>query len=191
MFISKKALGAIVATAGFAVGAQAEDLLIVDLSVANQVTISATTGAASANASGSTFTGVYLENAFGNLSTSSLGALLVSGNLAPTSNTSDNSPSLFNALGNAGLNIWSYSSSSSSTFTAGQQAFSGAATWSISAGAYADLLDGPSGGNIYFAADTDDDLSSATVIGQWRIIPAPSSLALLGLGGLVAGRRRR
>lgn len=191
MFISKKALGAVVAVAGLATGAQAEDLLIVDLSVANQVTISATSGAASANASGSTFTGFYLENAFGNQSSAPLGALLVSGNLTPTSNTSDNSPSLFNLGGNAGLNVWSYSAASTGTFTAGQQAFTGAATWNISAGAYADLLDGPSGGNIYFAADSDDDLSAATVIGQWRIIPAPSSLALLGLGGLVAGRRRR
>jgi len=191
MFMSKQSLGAVVAIAGLAAGAQAEDLLILDLSVANQVTITATTGAASANASGSVFTGFYLANAFGNGSTSSLSASLVSGNLTPTSNTSDNSPSLFNALGNAGLNVWSYSTSTSSTFTAGQQAFTGSATWNISAGAYADLLDGPSSGDIYFAADTDDDLAAATVIGQWRIVPAPSSLALIGLGGLVAGRRRR
>ena len=188
---SKQALGAFALVAGLATGAQAADLLLIDLTVANQITITATTGASSANASGSVFTGFYLANFFGNTTSSSLVSTLVSGNLTAASNTSDNSPALFNSIGNSGLNVWSYSAAANSTFTTGQQAFTGSGTWNVAASFYNDMLDGSTSGNVYFAADTDDDLAAATVIGQYRVIPAPASLALLGLGGLAAGRRRR
>ena len=56
---------------------------------------------------------------------------------------------------------------------------------------YADMLAGAGSGDIYAPADTDDDIPSAVVIGTYNVVPAPSAMAVLGLGGLVAGRRRR
>lgn len=191
MITNKLVIGTVASIASLAGVAQAEDLLIIDLTVANQITISATTGASSANASGSVFTGVYLQNFFGNTTSAGLVSTLVSGNLTAASNVSDNSPALFNAVGNSGLNIWSYSASANSTFTTGQQAFTGAGTWTMAANFYADMLNGPTSGNIYFAADTDDDLGGATVIGQYRVIPSPAALSMLGIGGLLGATRRR
>ncbi|MBL4809903.1 MAG: PEP-CTERM sorting domain-containing protein, partial [Phycisphaerales bacterium] len=67
------------------------------------------------------------------------------------------------------------------------------ATWSgLDAGEYAAMLAGNISGDIYFNADTDNDIADGAVfIGTWNVIPAPGSMALLGLGGIVAGRRRR
>jgi len=49
-------------------------------------------------------------------------------------------------------------------------------------------------GDIYFPADSSDDIPGATVIGQYQVssIPEPASLSLIGMGiGLIALRRRR
>lgn len=170
--------------------AQAEDLLLIDLTTIDQVTITATGGLASAAASGSDTTGVYLENFYGGAG-AGLVSSLVSGNLTSFNNPSDNSPSLFRAANDPGLNIWSFSSDATVSFAAGQQAFTGSATWTMSSALYADMLAGNSIGDIYFAADTADDLAGATVIGQYRVVPSPAALALLGVGGLVGAARRR
>jgi hypothetical protein len=174
--------------------AQADDLLIVDLSVVNQVTLTATSGASAITASGGDSIGVYLDNFYGGAG-DSLSATLISGDLTDTGSPSDGTPSLFRggAGSDSGLNFWSWSSDSTVNFTAGQQAFVGSATWSLDANEYADMLAGSSSGNIYFPADTFDDIAGAGVLGTYRVIvPAPAALPMLGLGlGAAALRRRR
>jgi hypothetical protein len=182
---------ALIAGLAVASAASADDLLLVDLTVANQVTVTATSGLASTSASGTNFTGFLLDGFFaapgaGNAD-SFLGA--GSGNLTTNNNPSDGTPSLFNGSTSVGLNIWSFSTSSSVSVTGGQQAFVGSGTWSLTAAQYAAFQSGATTGDILFNADTDDD--AGVNIGTYRVIPTPSSLALLGLGGLAATRRRR
>lgn len=185
---------AIATLALFATGAQADDLLLIDLSVPNQITITATGGLSAATISGGDTTGVYLDNFYGvaggSLSTTSTGA----GNLTNAENPSDGSPALFRGGGGSdtGLNIFSWSSDVTVTFTAGELAFTGSGTWALDAPEYADMLAGNTTGNLYFPADTADDVSAATLLGTYRVIPAPGAATLLGIGlGLGAVRRRR
>lgn len=185
---------AIATLALFATGAQADDLLLIDLSVPNQITITATAGLSAATISGGDTTGVYLDNFYGvaggSLSTTSTGA----GNLTNAENPSDGSPALFRGGGGSdtGLNIFSWSSDVTVTFTAGELAFTGSGTWALDAPEYADMLAGNTTGNLYFPADTADDVANATLLGTYRVIPAPGAATLLGIGlGLGAVRRRR
>lgn len=76
------------------------------------------------------------------------------------------------------------------TFTAGSLAFVGSATWSLDANEYADMLAGSMSGNVYFPADTVDDIAGATAIGACLVVPTPGAIALLGLAGLARSRRR-
>lgn len=183
---------AIVAAASLATAANADNLLNIDLSVVNQITITADSGLSAASVSGSTFTGVLMADFYSGAG-SALVSTLVSGDVTSANNPADNSPLLFRggAGTDVGLNLWSFSTDITSSFTAGTVAFSGSGTWTVDAAAYADMLAGASGGDIYAFADTDDDIPFATVIGQYNVVPAPGSAALLGLGGLVATRRRR
>ena len=176
-----------------ATGASADILLEIDLSTANQVTISATDGLASASASASPFTGFLLADFFATPGSGFGGVLGAdSGDLSTFNKPSDNSPSGFVGSASVGLNIWSFSSDATATVDAGAQAFSGSATWTLDALQYADFLGGATSGDIYFGADTDDDIGTgAVLIGTYNVVPAPSALALIGLGGLVSTRRRR
>tara|TARA_Y100001933_G_scaffold210758_1_gene215145 strand:- start:641 stop:1225 length:585 start_codon:yes stop_codon:yes gene_type:complete len=179
--------------AGTAHAQSLEDLLVIDLSVTNQVTISSTGGLSAVSASGSDTTGVYFDNFYGG-SGDSLSASFVSGDITNAENPSDGSPSLFRggAGSDSGLNMWSWSSDFTVTFTAGSQAFIGSATWDLDANEYADMLAGNSSGVIYFPADTADDVAGAVALGTYSVIvPAPAGFAVMGLGGLVAARRRR
>ena len=168
----------------FASGTQAQldELLIIDLSVPNQITITATAGLSAVDASGSDTTGIYMENFYsaagGALTTSSTGA----GDLTNAENPSDGSPALFRAGGgtDTGLNVWSFSSDTTVTFTAGSLAFVGSGTWALDAPEYADMLAGNMTGNLYFPADSNDDLPSAVLLGTWRVIPAPGAATLFG-----------
>ena len=179
---------AIIAIAGLATVASADVLLNVDLSVANTITITATGGLSAADVSGSDGIGVLLENFFNDASFTSADTF-VSGDLTAANDSSDGTPDLFSSSTSFGLNFWSWTNDSPSTFTAGALAFSGSATWSIDAANYTAMLAGNLSGDIGAYADTDDD--SSTIIGTWNVVPAPSAMALLGLGGIVAGRRRR
>ncbi len=76
------------------------------------------------------------------------------------------------------------------TFTAGSLAFVGSATWALDANEYADMLAGSMSGNVYFPADTVDDIAGATAIGTYLVVPTPGAIALLGLAGLARSRRR-
>ncbi|MFU8829659.1 MAG: hypothetical protein ACNA8P_09535 [Phycisphaerales bacterium] len=171
--------------------AMADVLLIVDLTVPNQITINSTTGLSAIDATASNFNGVYLENAFG--LSGALGAVLVSGNLTSFNNPSDNSPSLFRGGAGAdpGLNIWSYSTDATTSFTAGVQAFAGSGTWNLSTAGYEALLAGASSGNIYANIDNIGGVPGNGILGTWALIPTPGAAGLLGLAGLAAVRRRR
>lgn len=178
--------------------ADAATLLSIDLSIANQVTINAGAGLASTSVSGSDFTGFYLDQFYSGTG-SDLSYGLVSGDLTTANNPTDNTPRLYR--GNAadtGLNVWSFSSDNIVSFTSGSLAFTGSATWSLSAASYTDMLAGSTGGSIFFAADTADDVAGATAIGEWLVeqpaaVPVPASVLLLGsaLMGLGMYRRRR
>ncbi len=182
---------AVVAATGLASVASAQVLLEFDLSVTDQITITSTGGLSAASASASNFTGFLLADFFNDSSFSS-GTGSGTGDLTTFSNPSDGSPSLFSNATSFGLNIWSFSTDSPVDVTAGSQAFTGSATWTVGAAEYAAMLAGNTSGDIYFGADTDDDIAAGAVfIGTYRVVPAPSALALLGLGGIVAGRRRR
>ena len=171
-----------------ATGASADVLLCIDLSVENEITITATDGLSSATVSGGDGTGVLMENFFNG---SGIGIFDTAGvgDLTSTGDSSDGSPGLFNSTGSLGLNFWTWTSDDPTDFVAGQVAFEGSATWSLDVDEYAAALAGNTFGDIGAFADTDDDAS--TIIGQWKVVPAPGSMALLGLGGIVAGRRRR
>lgn len=177
--------------AAAATAASADHLLEIDLGVENQVTISSTGNVASASATASNFTGFYLADFFA-VAGSPAGFGAGSGDLSTFNNASDGSPSLFQGSSSVGLNIWSFSTDSTVSVDAGAQAFAGSATWSLSAAQYAEFLGAATAGDIYMNADTDDDIAAgATFVGTYAVVPAPSAFALLGLGGMVATRRRR
>lgn len=184
-----------VSVAAFATTASADDLLIVDLTVANEVTITATAGLSAVTASGPDSIGVYFENFYG-VAGGPLSATLVSGDITNVMEPPDNSPALFRGGGGTdpGLNLWSWSTASTVNFTAGAQAFTGSGTWSLDPAEYADMLaGGVTGGNLWFPADTVDDIPGAQQLGTYVvIIPAPGAFMLLGAGlGLGMVRRRR
>ena len=167
-----------------------EHVLTVDLSVANQVTISGGPGVSLATVSGSDNIGVYLEDFYGGSGDGLFAE--ASGDLTNAENPADGSPALFRGGGGSdpGLNIWSFSSDNTVTFTAGSLAFVGSATWALDANEYADMLAGSMSGNVYFPADTVDDIAGATAIGAYLVVPTRGAIALLGLAGLARSRRR-
>ncbi len=173
-------------------GAMAEDVILLDLSVANQVTVISTSGASGITASGPDFTGFYLENFFNTGGAATLNEGATVGDLTSANNTADGSPRLFSLFGDTGLNFFDYTNDASWTFTTGSRAFSGSGTCDLSAAQYAEFIGGNISGDIFFAADTSDDLPASGVVGQYRVIPTPGTLSLAGLAcGLVGARRRR
>ena len=183
-------IAGIVIAAG-TMSASADVLLDIDLSVANTITITSTGANSSADASTSNFTGYLLADFFN--SDVLVGAATAgTGNLTTVGNASDGTPAMFSQEISFGLNVWSFSTDGTVGVTMGAQAFEGSSTFTVTALEYAGMLAGNTSGDIYFGADTDDDIAAGAVfIGTWNVVPAPSSMALIGLGGLVAGRRRR
>jgi hypothetical protein len=177
--------------------AQAAVVLQMDLSTVNQVTISATSGFSLVSKSGNDSTGVYLKDFFGTRVFSTSGSSRLPGsNLVYFNATSDSSPSIFRNSGtDPGLNIYSMDDGTPNpaSFTAGAQAFKGSATWSLTAQQYAVFLQAPTSGDVYAFADTIDNLNGGPqVIGQYRVVPEPTSMAIFGLGALgMAYRARR
>lgn len=146
-------------------------ILEVDLSVVNQITITATAEASAVTASGPDGNGFYLNDFFGVDTTTALFETALSGNLTSFLNSSDGTPQIFVGTSDPGLNVWSYTNDAASQFTAGVQAFSGSATWNLDSAMYALALAGPQSGGVYFVADSLADVDSAQLLGTWAVVP--------------------
>lgn len=180
------------------VSGQAATLLSIDLSVANQITVTAEAGLADTSISGSDTTGIYFPNFF-----DTPGGFFniggASGDFTTANQTSDGSPILWRASGDTGLNIYSFAIGPTASFTAGSQAFSGSSTWSLTPGRYAEFVNAPGAGAIFFPADTADDIVGQTPIGAYATsnvapIPLPAPVTLLGAALMAlafVGRRRK
>ena len=175
--------------AATAMTASADNLLSIDLSVENVLTITATDGLSEGTVSGFAFVG-YMMADFFNVDTPGFN-ITTTGDLRSAANAAPGDPTLFNggAGPQFGLNV--YSLSTDLDFTAGEVAFAGTASWVMDSDDYAAALAGNTFGNVYAPVDNDADLPGATLLGTWNVVPAPGSMALLGLGGIAAGRRRR
>ena len=162
---------------------KADVLLHVDLSVVDKLTIRATTGLSAVTASVNDFTGFTLVDfQYLSINGSGSGATLVDYN-----GTSDGAVAVSSADGM--LNLYNMATSDPLQFTAGSQAFTGEATWTLSSSQYATYLNGPSSGNIVLADAFAVALANGPVVGTWSLnlgstsVPDTSStLALLALG---------
>lgn len=171
-------VAALIAVALATVGStNAATLLTVDLSVQNQLTITATDGLSDVTITDSDQVGIYLGGIFG---TTFMGPGLFGisgmGDLVSNQDVSSGGPLLYaDPAGGLGLNVWNYAVGLESTFIAGETAFTGSATWNLdpSNGVYQALLNGTSSGDIFFAAFTDAGALDASVIGQWEVVAAP------------------
>jgi len=182
------------AMAASAMTASADVLVNLDLSVVNQLTMTATDGNSAITATGSDFTGILFDGFLGGLGGGTGFNFLVFSDFSSAQNLSDGSPS-FSVGGGGndfGLNIWDMSVDTEISFSEGRNAFLGSAVWTLNADFYENMLAGNDSGNIYFPADDDGDIPGAEILGTYSVtVPTPSALALLGLGGVAAGRRRR
>lgn len=182
---------------GLIESAKAEVLLLVDLSVTNEITISAADGLSAATISGSDTTGIYLDDFF---SDSSIGGFTLhgGGDLSSSLNASDGSAILHRWSSDTedGVNIFDLSADADLGFADDIQAFAGSMTWTVSAAIYASALAGAFSGSIFFPADYSGSLAGATILGEWaridaQAVPLPAALWLFaaGLGGLGFAKR--
>lgn len=181
---------------------QAATLLSVDLSVANQVTISAEPGIVNTTAFGSDGVGIYLPDFFDTPGTGFNIGDDPGGNFASSNQIADGSARLFRASGDTGLNIYSFALGSLVSFTAGTPAFTGSATWTLTPGLYSEFVAAPGAGSLFFPADSAGDIAGLSPIGEFATsnavvpapVPVPASVLLLGsvLMGLgLFGRRKK
>ena len=180
--------------------AHAGVLLEFDLSVTNQLTITATTGTALASVTGNTGTGIVLEGT-GELIGDSLGDDSDTFGFQSTGALSQVKLTRINASGVYSINLFETDTSNiiNISITQGQQAFVGTTTITLDATEYANLLNAPSSGKIYAFADTPSYATQGTYIGDWAkassgTVPEPSTgiaLGLLGVLGFTGNRRRR
>lgn len=202
--MNRKAIVIALASAGLASAANAQqldELLLVDLSVPDQITITATSGVSASTISGGDTTGALLANFYtaGNDAAGTFADAAAAGDFTNFLNPADNTPGIFRGNTPAdgisnGLNVWTWSSDITVDFVAGTQAFTGSLTATLDSDEYLDMINSVSVGStgeIFFPADTDDDIAGATVLGTWRVVPTPGAVALFGIGGLAATRRRR
>ena len=159
-----------------------ENLIVVDLTVQDRVTFTATTGLSSGTVSGGTFDGFYLKDLLLNAGTVGVpvnpgysGTPTFTAASVPTNNI----PKMYRNAGNdPGLNIYGYSATASTTFTTGQQAFTGTVTWTVSTAVYDAMLTAPAaGGEVYFVADSVGMLGSATLIGKYSVVKPALAVA--------------
>lgn len=151
----------------------ADTVVTVDVSVPDQVTITSTDLPSAATVSGSDTIGVYLENFYSTRSAGLFpGPTLVSGSLTNFLNPADASPAIFrdDAASDRGLNFYSFSIDATVDFNTGTQAFSGTATWILEHPIWVEMQTTTTSGNVYFPADTIDDLPTAALIGTYTVI---------------------
>src|SRR5690606_14932881 len=92
--------------------------------------------------------------------------------LSAASVAPDGTPLLFRGGVGAdpGLNVYSYSATTPTTFTAGATAFQGTATWTVTPAVYTAMLTAPATGDIYFPADDAPDIATAQILGTYSVI---------------------
>ena len=189
-FLKAAVVGAVLSVSGFANSAL---VLLVDLTVEDQLTISATSGLSLATVSGSDTVGFSLMDLLGS---SGFSDTLVSGSLTSANQTSNGSPILSNVGGSNNLNVWSITDDPFMTFTAGSLAFSGQVITNVDAATYANLLAGQISGDVLAPFDnlSVTDESQASLIGTWervvQDVPEPSTLAIFALGLMGLASRR-
>jgi len=189
-FLKAAVVGAVLSVSGFANSAL---VLLVDLTVEDQLTISATSGLSLATVSGSDTVGFSLMDLLGS---SGFSDTLVSGSLTSANQTSNGSPILSNSGGSNNLNVWGITDDPFMTFTAGSLAFSGQVMTNVDAATYANLLAGQISGDVLAPFDNFivTDESQASLIGTWervvQDVPEPSTLAIFALGLMGLASRR-
>jgi len=171
-----------------------------DLSVTNQLTLTATTGTALASTTGNTGVGIILEGT-GEVESFALGGTSDTFGFKSTGAFEQVSTSQILASGVYSINLYEryFSNGINTSITLGQQAFVGTTTITLNAQSYANLLNAPSSGKIYAFADTPSYATQGTYIGDWAkassgTVPEPSTgiaLGLLGVLGFTGNRRRR
>ena len=177
--------------------AHAGVLVEFDLSVTNQLTLTATTGTALASTTGTTVVGIVLEGTGGTSlaagGTSDTFGFKSTGKLVQVG-TAQVTTSVYS------LNLFEKNAENSvnTSITQGQQAFVGTTTITLNAQSYANLLNAPNSGKIYAFADTPSYATVGTYIGDWAkatsgAVPEPSTAIGMGLLGVLgfAGKRRR
>lgn len=193
-FIKAACLGLALCASGLANSAV---VLLVDLTVENQITVNATAASSLATVSGSDTTGFSLTNFF-DPSRGQVTNTLQSGNITSANNISDGSPILFGSSGGSEFfNVFGFTNDPFMTFTAGLLAFTGQATWTVDTASYLSALNGGLSGDVVAPFDNFlvADLASASVIGTWEVIganevSAPSIIAFFALGLLGLAVRR-
>ena len=171
-----------------------------DLSVTNQLTLTATTVTALASTTGNTGVGIILEGT-GEVESFALGGTSDTfGYKATGAFTNQLKLHPINASGVWSINLYEINAATTDTsITQGQQAFVGTTTITLDATEYANLLNAPNSGKIYAFADTPSYATQGTYIGDWAkassgTVPEPSTgiaLGLLGVLGFTGNRRRR
>jgi len=172
--------------------ASADVLINVDLSVVDEVIFTATTGNSAITATGSDFSGILLGGILGGSGGVNFNFMDFS-DFSSAQNPTNGFPGLLQGGGgtDSGLNIFAMSTDANLDFSEGRRAFVGEIRMRLNPTFYNNLVAGNTTGNIYFPAEDDSQIPGAEILGTYRVVPAPSGLALLGLGGLLAGRRRR
>ena len=181
--------------------AHAGVLLEFDLSVTNQLTITATTGTALARLTGDTGTGIVLEGT-GELIGDSLGDAPHTFGFQTTGGVMQRVKlnHLNDPAGNNSINLFEedFSDRVNIDINQGQQVFVGTTTHHLDATEYANILNAPNSGKIYAFADSPSYATVGTYIGDWAkassgTVPEPSTAIAMGLLGVLgfAGNRRR
>ncbi len=183
---------ALAAVLAFSGGAMADVLLTLDLSVTDQITITATDGFSAVTTTGSDGIGLYFADFWGGDGSCTSTFFATGDELCTAENASDGGGLLYRSgTDDPGLNFFGWTDDTSTTFTAGSLAFTGSTTWTLSPETYANMISGASSGDLYFPADDVGDLPSAMILGTYEVfVPAPGALALLGIAGLARRRRR-
>ncbi len=196
-FASAFALFALISSATVA---HADDLVTIDLSVTDTVTLIATEGNSAITAAGSDGVGLYFADLLAGV-TSGLSPVYDDGSglfTAAEDAPESDGPQLWRAAGStdSGLNVYSWTDEIEANFTAGSRAFLNRSSFTISSDVYASLVaSGNVSGDIYFPADDVGDIAALTPLGTYTVltVPEPGALVILSLGlcGVALLRRRR